>query len=249
MAAINHPSDEIISNYALQALEPDEACSVKEHLSTCLACSQLLKEYEAITDGLLFALPPQVPSAQLRSRLAATIKSGKPVTTLPLSRSHFSFLKAALGAAVIVLLIATAYLVLQVSYLQQKQAVLLLLLDQNQASLALVLQPGIRIIPLNTNDMTGNVVINPNGQGGALFLRGLTALDAELTYQVWLIPSNGAPQSAGLFQVLKNQPFVSIPITNSNLIKNFANLGITIEPIGGSITPTTKLILLVNVNL
>jgi anti-sigma-K factor RskA len=78
-----------------------------------------------------------------------------------------------------------------------------------------------------------------------LFLHGLSVLAPELAYQVWLIPANGAPQSAGVFQVSQNQPFVTFPIAIPNPITNFADIGITIEPRGGSQAPTTSPILLI----
>jgi anti-sigma-K factor RskA len=61
-----------------------------------------------------------------------------------------------------------------------------------------------------------------------------------------MIPANGAPQSAGVFQVSQNQPFISFPLTAPGAISNFADIGITIEPSGGSRAPTTKPILLIN---
>jgi anti-sigma-K factor RskA len=241
---MNHLPREILSSYALQALDPDEVQSVKEHLAACQECTQRLAEYDAIADGLLFAVPPKTPPPQLRSRLAASMASGRREAASP--RFRFSFLPAALGAALIALLVTTVYLVFQVRYLQQQQAALLKILNQYQSTVALVSQPGISVVPLKTDQLSGNMVISPDGHSGVMYLNGLSPLDPDHSYQVWLIPANGSPESAGTFQVQQNQSFISFPIRSPEPIQDFANMGITIEKLGGSEAPTTKPILLVN---
>lgn len=244
--AKSHPSNEELSGYSLQALEPAEMQAVETHLAACPECRQEIKGYTAIAGSLLFAVPPKAPPPELRSRLAASIASGRPVSPPARRGLRFSFFQAALGLATIVLLVTSALLAVQVRYLQQQQAALLEFLKNDQAALALISEPGVRILPLGTGPIKGNVVISPGGESGVLFLRGLSTLEADRTYQVWLIPSKGAPKSAGLFQVARDQSFVSFQIASPERITNFATIGITIEPRGGSNAPTTTPILLVN---
>jgi len=247
MEALNHPSSEDLSSYALQALDPNEAQSVAEHLLTCQECRQQLKAYSAVADGLLFAVPPKTPPAQLRSSLEARIAAGRPVAAPPRRGFRFSIFQAALGAAVVVLLAVTAYLAYQVNDLKQQQQALLQLLQQNQTSLALISQLGVSVIPLQTNQVAGNIVISPDGQNGVLFVHGLSPLDPNHTYQVWLIPASGSPQSAGVFQVPQNQSTSYLSIRSPVPIQDFSNIGITVEPSGGSQAPTTEPILLDNI--
>lgn len=77
---------------------------------------------------------------------------------------------------------------------------------------------------------------------GVLVLHGLTPLPPDQTYQLWLIPADGPPESAGLLAVPAAGPTwltVDVPST----VRNFAKVGVSLEPAGGSPVPT-KVVLL-----
>jgi anti-sigma-K factor RskA len=86
------------------------------------------------------------------------------------------------------------------------------------------------------NDATGN-------NDGVLVVSNLQPLAPNQTYQFWLLPADGPPVSAGLIPVLDvttGTLTVKIPAQNSN----FANVGLSIEPSGGSPAPTGDIVLL-----
>jgi anti-sigma-K factor RskA len=69
--------------------------------------------------------------------------------------------------------------------------------------------------------------------------RDLPVLPADRTYQLWLIGSN-EPRSAGLLTSLA-EPLLATGLPRSGKI------GLTVEPVGGSPSPTTSPILLVDI--
>lgn len=78
---------------------------------------------------------------------------------------------------------------------------------------------------------------------GVLMVHDLPPLPKNQTYQFWLIPAEGAPLPAGLIQVTDEKMgslTVNIPAPNGN----FAKVGLSIEPSGGSPAPTGDIVLL-----
>ncbi len=77
--------EESLSLYALGTLEPESAGEVHAHLATgCPRCSALLRQYQGTATMLPYALAPQAPPTDLKSRIMAAI-SGRstPETTAP----------------------------------------------------------------------------------------------------------------------------------------------------------------------
>jgi len=75
-----------------------------------------------------------------------------------------------------------------------------------------------------------------------LIVAGLPKLQANQTYQVWLI-ADGKPVSAGLLTVDENGQGVVI-VTSGESINSFQSLGISVEPEGGSPQPTGDIVVL-----
>ena len=78
-----------------------------------------------------------------------------------------------------------------------------------------------------------------------LLLEGLQPLPAGQTYQLWLIPADSDPISAGLVEVATTTaPNLTtearVPTTT------FAAVGLSVEPAGGSPQPTGEIVLLGN---
>lgn len=78
---------------------------------------------------------------------------------------------------------------------------------------------------------------------GVLILSGLAALPGDQTYQLWLIPADGDPVSVGLVQVNGDGTTTSEIILDGQP-QDFAAVGLSIEPAGGSPQPTGPIVLL-----
>ena len=68
-----HSAQDDIPALALCALEPEEALQARRHLAGCPSCRAEVAVYQAVVGMLCYAIPPQVPSAQLRERILSQI--------------------------------------------------------------------------------------------------------------------------------------------------------------------------------
>lgn len=76
-----------------------------------------------------------------------------------------------------------------------------------------------------------------------LVLHGLQPLSADQTYQLWLIPEEANPVSAGLVQISNpTTPLLTAEISLAT--QTFATVGLSIEPSGGSPQPTGSIVIL-----
>jgi anti-sigma-K factor RskA len=247
MELTQHPSPEDLSGYALGALDTDEAREISAHLASCAECREIVASYARVADGLLFAVPPNLPPPQLRARLAESIASGSAVSpATPQTRAvrpRFSAWQVGLALTTAALFVAVLLLVRQVRVLQVQETLLIQLLQRDREVLAVLVQPDVTVVPLKTGAISGNLAIAANGTQAAMVLEGLPNLDLEHAFQVWLIPSSGDPQSAGLFLGEANQLVTTVLLNSPKPWKDFSAVGVSIEPRSGSLLPTTQPIL------
>lgn len=133
----------------------------------------------------------------------------------------------------------------EITQLNQQIQSMTLQLQQNQGQLAFFAAPT-QIVPLAGQGKapTAGGVFYQHNNRAILVLHGLPPLPADQTYQLWLIPAQGAPAPAGLLAIATVDPNgqqVSLP--ESAL--GYQAVGISIEPLGGSETPTAGNIVLV----
>ncbi len=130
----------------------------------------------------------------------------------------------------------------EISQLNQQIQSMELQLQQNQGQLAFFASPT-QIVPLTGTlkaPSAGGVFYQHNDRA-ILVLQGLPPLPADQTYQLWLIPAQGAPAPAGLLTIATvdaNRQQVNLPALT------YQAIGISIEPSGGSETPTAGNIVL-----
>jgi len=230
------PFRDLLPAYALEALDPDEIRAVEAHLRTCLDCRACLEEYRAVSEGLLFALPPVAPPPRVRAHLIAQIAaSKKPATS---AWRTWPIWQLAGGLALAVLLVLNISTIAQLEGLQRQQITLTRQLQASQTALALVAYPEGLKLNVTGQGAAGTLILNPELKSGVLFAWGLATLDEAHTYQVWLIQPDGHRVSGGLFRPEPGLPFVSVVIPSSRPFSDFTGLGVTIEPAGGSPAPT-----------
>ncbi len=104
--------------------------------------------------------------------------------------------------------------------------------------------PGLSLIVLVGVDAGagayGTVVLDREDNGGVLAVRGLRRLDAAHTYQLWLYRES-EQRSGGTFAVSTEgygNLLLDVPVD----FKGFTSIGITVEPAGGSPTPSGTLV-------
>lgn len=229
------PFLENIPAYALGALDTKDTAALEAHLQTCTSCQAELTAYRATSEHLLTSVPPQMPSNALRQRLQKRLPSAQKAAR---SRLNWSFSRVAVGLAIVLLLALNVVSISQVRTLQRQQAQLIDQIQNGQMALTMLSYPHTQSFPIQQDNVTGSLLLDTEYNNAVLILRGLPAIPDDQTYQVWLIAPDGTRTSAGLLRPQPDLPFVSAPLSSTQDLVNFVGVGMTIEPAGGSDSPT-----------
>ena len=256
-----HISREDLDLYALQVLDPQECVPIETHLRECGECRAAL----ARSRGDLAFVNMSVSESTLPSgarerfveRIAGTAGSSKPQAAnieQPPVRWRHSLAVWIPWAAVAALLILVAGLVTRVQNLTRevnRQAEI----TRTQAEANARAQ---RVLDLLTASDAQHVLLTsakahpiPSARAvylashGELILQAanLAPVEEGKTYELWIIPANGkAPVPAGVFRPdPSGNASVVLPQLPAGVeAKAF---GITVEPAGGSNTPTLPIVL------
>jgi anti-sigma-K factor RskA len=248
-----HPTNESdFDLYALGALEGAELREVENHVAGCGDCAPKLAQARGRLAMLALVAPQVAPSAAAKSRLMARVDAnaaaaaGSVRRSLPdpgrLSRWWATILMPAAAA----LAVATLVLWQQNDRLDQQLAALRNAASKQQAQVAeatkladlmgssgtvtvsLAQQPG---MPKGTAHVIYNMKM------GMLMYDGqLEAAPSGKSYQLWVVPAQGNPISAGVFQPVSGQMDHWMMEMPQGLVpKAFA---VTLEPAGGMPQPT-----------
>lgn len=234
--------------YALGALQGEERDAVAKHLEECFACRQELEILQGDVALLAFSASGPRPPARSRSRLTAAI--AKEPRRAPIRQRSRGTWWNTLGWAAALAAIAITF------YLRQQNSDLRRHLTELEASsskqdkqlfeakqlLATLTSPDAEQFTL----VAGKTPLQP--QGKAIYVRGsgtlvflasnMPAIPPQKAYELWLIPTSGAPIPAGLFKPDARGAAAVIrpPLPFGLEAKAFA---ITIEPEAGSSAPTS----------
>lgn len=239
--------------YALGVLDDDERRSLDAHLKSCPECRGRLEEAWSRVCLLALAAPPQVPRPAVRERLLRQVHP-EPIAP-PAPRPTLFWRWAAVALALILLFSVYRLYTLreQNRALSARMAELEMLGKQQEAQAARARA----VLDLLTSADTVKVALvaaeaHPVPQGKAFYhpskglvfyAADLPALSSHQTYQLWLVPQQGNPISAGIFEVdAKGDGSVVLPSLPPGVAaKAFA---VTVEPAGGVPQPTGKKILI-----
>ncbi len=248
---------DLLPLYALGALEPDEQALVEAHLPTCADCRNEAEELLAVTSILAAGIPARAPNPSLRAAVLSRVASEprrtspRPLPAMPArqpaparsapqapaaGRRAVNWPMAAMLAGLAVLLGWNVYLTDRVNSLQQQYRA-------QAAAVALISSPVTESTPLmgqGTHDYaSGRAYIDPTSRNVVLIVEHLAPLAEDQTYQAWIITDDG-PQSAGLVNVSRSgwgMSWLSVPYPDE------ARLGVSVEPAGGSVSPTEVVLL------
>jgi anti-sigma-K factor RskA len=264
MSGMNgHPTrEEDFDLYALGALEGEEKRAIESHLAGCVSCAQKLAEAQGRIALLAFASPPAAPSAAVKQRLLSQVHADARRSTAPARSAERSTPSGTLGnwrnwwnivliPAAAALAVATIFLWNENRQLGRDLNALHAIVNQEQQQLGearkiadllssrdtitipLAQQPGMPV---------GSAHVSYNPKTGMLMYYGaLAPAPANKSYQLWLVPLNGKPISAGVFNPavgLADHWIVAMPA--GTMPKAFA---VSLEPNGGMPQPTGPMVL------
>jgi anti-sigma factor RsiW len=247
MAVLDHDAvSEMLAIYAVDALPPDEAASVEEHLADCPRCQDELASLREVAALLaVSAVSDAGPPAGIWDRIAVDL-AASPANPppLPAVRPIGSARRARARRAAAVGLVAALLAVLGVlSYravnLDNRVGQLQSALGQHgpsqQVALALA-DPAHRSVQLTapSSSAHANVVLLPDGR--AYWVDdNLAALPPGRTYQLWALASGKVVSLGVLGRSPENIPF--------RVERTMTQLMVTAEPTGGVPAPTTAVLM------
>jgi anti-sigma-K factor RskA len=226
---------ENIPAYALAALDANDSAALAIHLKSCASCRDELVAYQTLSNGLLTAIPPQAPPASLRKSLKTRLPSAQKASNRLWT---WSFGHSALAIGFVTLLLLNVFTLLQIQSFQHQQSRLSNQLQSEQTAMALLSYPGTQILLINSQNVTGTVLLDEDRNTAVIILWDLPPISDNQTYQIWLVAPNGDRTSARLFRPEADQPFTAVPIFSKQDLSGFSGMGVTLEPLGGSSHPT-----------
>ncbi|HZW96890.1 MAG TPA: anti-sigma factor [Candidatus Eremiobacteraceae bacterium] len=240
--------------YALDALRGEERARLDEHLATCAACRLELEQLRGDTALLALSATGPRPPQRARQRLLDAVAREPRLPSVAQASPRRSWWGTLGWAAALATLVLAASLWKENISLQQ-----ILASAQSQAAqstrdlealrkiAAPILEPEAQRITLVAAKTP------PQPQGKAFYLRNRSSLvflannmpplPPQKAYELWLIPTSGAPIPAGVFKpdAHGSASVVNPPLPAGAEAKAFA---ITVENEAGSPAPTLPILMM-----
>lgn len=230
--------------YALDALDDEERAIFEEHLATCEECAEEVRGMRAAAFELSRTTEVS-PPPQLRADILASISQVRPLA--PVSDNVIALRRARSSRSAWQLMAAACALIAIVAAgwgLSEHR-------DSGRSSTARssaveqVLQaPDLKANTTAFEQGSGTVVYSSSEHKFVLIGHGIPSLASDKTYQLWLLPPNGNAVPVSTF-VPDSSGNVSLPASAD--LSGIPKLGISVEPSGGSKTPTAGTVQTMNV--
>jgi len=242
---------EDLALYALGTLQGEERVALEKHLEGCAGCRRELEQLRGDMALMALSTAGPVPPRRAHQRLIEAVAREPRRAAVSAKRSWWMVVPWVAAGALAVGLVA---LWLQNSNLQRTIASLQ---DQSAQQMAELQRARDVVSTLTATDAMRVTLVAaktpPQPQGKAIYVRdrssliflasNLQALPPLKAYELWLIPTSGAPIPAGVFKPDAHGSAVVVepPLPPGVQAKAFA---ITVEPEGGSSAPTLPVVML-----
>ena len=237
---------------ALEALQGDERVKLEKHLEGCSSCRSELERLRGDMALLSLSASGPAPPRRSRERLLKAIANEPRAQKIGAARRSSWTLLPWLAAAA--LLLVAGFFWQQSDRLAQRVA----RLQDESAQQQTQLERAREVVSTLTSTDALRVTLvaaqaPPQPQGKAIYVRerssliflasNMPALPPQRSYELWLIPTNGAPIPAGMFKpdARGSATVVEPPLPGGVEAKAFA---ITVEPEQGSSAPTMPIVMM-----
>jgi anti-sigma-K factor RskA len=241
---------EDLALYSLGALQGDERVALEKHLEGCDGCRGELEQLRGDMALMALSTAGSTPPRRARQRLLDAVAHEPRQAAKAERRNWWTFapwvIAAAMAMALVVLWMENSDLEQRISSLDSQS-------ERQQADLQRAREV---VSTLTATDAMRVTLVAaktpPQPQGKAIYVRdrasliflanNFQALPAQKAYELWLIPTNGAPIPAGVFKpdARGSAAIINPPLPAGVEAKAFA---ITVEPEGGSTTPTMPIVM------
>ena len=243
---------EDLALYALGVLKGNDLVDLEKHLADCADCRRELEQLRGDMALMALSVAGPAPPKRAEKRLMDAISRGPRATrSRGLQRSWWG----ALGwVAAAVMAVGVVWFWHQSDHVAQQMAKLRnefssqeVELNRTRDVVATLTAPDAQIISVVAPNTP------PQPQGKAIYVRdrsslvfiasNLPALPPQKVFELWLIPTQGAPIPAGVFKPNARgaATVVNPPLPTGVEAKAFA---VTIEPEAGSVTPTPPIVMM-----
>ena len=212
--------DELIAGQALHGLSPADEERVTVHVAECERCRRRLREAEAVAASLAYAAPAVDPPPQLRDRILASVEPVAAVPALPPAAAPARRPRIAWWprvSAVAVPALAAAVIGVAVWNLSLR--------DQISS-----LQDSLQHARVTRVGGLGSAVTASDGR--TTLFATVRRAPAGKTYEAWVI-RRSVPIPAGIFA-----GGGTLTLTLTKAARPGDVIAVTIEPAGGTATPT-----------
>lgn len=248
-----HANPEDLDLYALGALDGEDKQALEAHLHTCPACQQQLAAARQRTAVIGLAAPPATPRSQVKAALMDRVRAAKqsPIRQAAPSKTGKKRwgLRFSLGFGLATALLAFATYEFAKQDLDRGKQLKQLQAQLSESAAALQAMGQVTGAPDSAQITLLQQPDGPPGQAHMLYnaRMGLGVYSGQIApppsgkcYQLWLVPSSGAPVSAGLINANQQNGAVVVRLTPGLAPKAFA---VTLEPYGGRPQPTGPMVL------
>ncbi len=242
---------EDLALHALGVLEGDERVALDKHLEGCAACRRELEQLRGDMALMALSTAGPVPPRRARQRLLGAVAREPRRASAPSRPGWWTLFPWVAAAALAVGLVAVW---LQKSDLQRRITGLQNQSAQQQAELQRAREVVSTLTATDAMRVTLVAAKNPpQPEGKAIYVRDRSSLiflasnfqplPPQKVYELWLIPTNGAPIPAGIFKpdAHGSATVINPPLPKSVEAKAFA---ITVEPESGSSAPTMPILMM-----
>lgn len=221
---------DLLPDYAIDLLEPDEAAGVRAHLESCGECRSELQVYLQAGEALAFGVEPVALAAGGEERIAAGVRARvtaaqeavpPPLQIVPrMDVVPRQWRTMALASAAAVLVLAVGLAVAINGWISAQD-------DADR--LEQELQARALELPLSGDGAQGTIYVSSDFKSGVARFTGLPPAPADHHYQVWSEGPFGE-RSATDFVGRDGDLLVELPELPDNMTRMF----VTIEPDGAT---------------
>jgi anti-sigma-K factor RskA len=242
---------EDLALHALGVLEGEERVALEKHLEGCAGCRRELEQLRGDMALMALSTAGPTPPRRARQRLLEAVAREPRRASAPAERTWWTFVPwvaaAALAVGLVVVWLQNSDLQRQIAGLQNKSAQQLAELQRAHdvvSTLTATDAMRVTLVAAKTPPQPQGKAIYVRDRSSLIFLASnLQALPAQKAYELWLIPTIGAPIPAGVFKpdAHGSATVINPPLPKGVEAKAFA---ITVEPESGSSAPTPPIIMI-----